>query len=92
MPTTDYAPTCGLPAPGSLPHGPGWYLVAANEVVEAGPFATADEAHAAAGWLDEQGLGVNPYPWEPVFSLRGVVVGARRRVGRNQQRAQAVSC
>jgi len=70
---------CELVAPGRIKHGPGWYLSAANGITEAGPFATESDAQAAARWLSENGYGVNPEPYEPFHSDRGVTVGIRRK-------------
>lgn len=49
--------------PGTIPWGAGWYLIAENTRVEAGPFATEEEAVDAAWWLDDQAMGVHP-AWE----------------------------
>lgn len=77
-PVSEYAPTCDR-IPGTIPHGPGWYLVAANRRVEAGPFASRLAALAAARWMDDHGRGVNPAPWQPVQSRTRLMVGARYR-------------
>lgn len=70
---------CELVAPGRLPHGPGWYLAAANGITEAGPFGTRWAAVQAAEWLEDRGYGVNPSPYKPFYSSRGVLVGIRRK-------------
>lgn len=54
--------TCQL-TPYTQPWGPGWYLIAANDRVEAGPFATPADAERASAWLDDRCLGVHP-AWE----------------------------
>lgn len=72
------APACDL-VPGRMPHGPGWYLAAANMITEAGPFPTKADALAAARWMDDTGHGVNPAPYTPFYSPRGVTVGIRRK-------------
>lgn len=79
----DYAPSCDLHVPGRIgTHGPGWYLVAANDRVEAGPFPCETTAERAAQWLDDQGMGVNPAPWTWRHSAVGLLVGSRFRVSR----------
>lgn len=81
-PLDEYAPSCGL-LPGLLPHGPGWYLVSlGNATVEAGPYRTETDALQASLWMDDEGLGVNPQPYQPIYSWRGLVIGSRRRQGR----------
>lgn len=75
----DYSPTCELGIPGRQPHGPGFFLVASNGHVEAGPFAGMEAAVAAARWLHDNDRGVNPGPWRPVYSRMGLVVGSRYR-------------
>lgn len=83
----DYAPSCDL-VPGRQEHGPGWYLVSmANSFVEAGPFPTEREAILAGLWMDDEARGVNPQPYEPVYSRRGIIVGSRRRPGRVRAKA-----
>lgn len=80
--TTEYAPSCDR-VPGVLPHGPGWYLVSMqNQYVEAGPFGSEGDAIMAGLWMDDEARGVNPQPYEPVYSFRGMIVGTRRRPGR----------
>lgn len=75
----DVAPSCEIGIPHLVPGGgPGWYLVAANTVVEAGPFPGIIAALNAAAWMHWRGRGVNPAPWLPVWSS-GLVVGSRRR-------------
>jgi hypothetical protein len=66
-------------APGTIPWGPGWYLVAVNTRVEAGPFLTPRDAERAADWLDDNALGVHPAPWTPRYSATGLLVGSRVR-------------
>lgn len=73
------APACDLTAPGRMPHGPGWYLAAVNQVTEAGPFPSRTDAEAAGRWLDDTGRGVNPAPYKAFYSPRGVTVGIRRK-------------
>lgn len=73
------APACDLAIPGRLPHGPGWYLAASNAITEAGPFATEQAAEQAADWMDANGYGVNPGPYSPFYSPKGVTVGIRRK-------------
>lgn len=65
--------------PGTIPWGPGWYLVAANTRVEAGPFLTEQAAERAAEWLDENSEGVHPAPWTPRHSAVGLIIGSRVR-------------
>lgn len=70
--------------PGTITWGPGWYLIAENTRVEAGPFATEEDAEKAAWWLDEECLGVHPayeegLPYRPRFSAHGLLVGSRVR-------------
>lgn len=78
----DFAPSCQVGVPGVLLNQrQGWYLIAANARVEAGPFATEADALAGAAWLDAGGWGVNPYPWEPVFSRKGMTIGSRLKGG-----------
>lgn len=57
----------------------GWYLIAADQRVEAGPFATEGDAVRAAGWLDDHGMGAHPAPWRPHFSRAGLSIGNRWR-------------
>lgn len=80
---SEYAVACDYGIPGVLPGGgPGWYLVAENTRVEAGPFPDRETADAAARWLDDHGRGVNPWPWRSVRSRQGLIVGSRYRGGR----------
>ena len=72
---------CDL-VPGRLPHGPGYYLIAMNDRVEAGPFATMAAALRAAGWMEDHGMGVHPGPWAPRWSEVGLLVGTRIRTRR----------
>lgn len=65
--------------PGTIPWGPGWYLIAANTRVEAGPFLTQDTATHAADVLDARSEGVHPAPWEPRYSAIGLLIGSRVR-------------
>lgn len=65
--------------PGTIPWGPGWYLVATNTRVEAGPFLTELAAAEAADWLEDHALGVHPGPWEPRHSSQGLLIGSRVR-------------
>lgn len=79
---SDYALACEI-VPGTLSGTrTGWYLVAANRRVEAGPFATEQDAHDAAWWLEDRGRGVNPSPWVPQFSRTGLQIGSRWRPAR----------
>lgn len=54
--------SCAL-VPDRIPWGPGWYLVASNGRVEAGPFLTEQTATAAAWWIEDHCQGVHP-AWE----------------------------
>lgn len=84
-----YAPSCDL-VPGRIPHGPGWYLVSLeNQYVEAGPFPTEPAALLTSLWMDDEARGVNPQPYEAVWSPRGMIVGSRRRLGRKRRRKGA---
>jgi hypothetical protein len=66
--------------PGTIPWGPGWYLVSEdNRRVEAGPFATDHDAELAAGWLEDSDLGVHPLPYQARQSPVGLVIGSRIR-------------
>lgn len=66
--------------PGVLPgNGPGWYLIAANKIVELGPFASDEDAQFAAEWMDNHGWGRNPAPWTPCWSPRGMTLDTRKR-------------
>lgn len=79
----DYAPSCDLNVPGRMAtHGPGWYLIAENQRVEAGPFATDTDARMAARWMEDNGWGVNPAPWSTRHSAVGLLVGSRFRLAR----------
>lgn len=80
--------TCSV-VPGTIPWGPGWYLVAANTRVEAGPFLTEDSAAHAAAWLDDQALGVHPEPYVPRYSASGLIVGSRIRERKGAEDLQA---
>lgn len=85
---SEYAPACDLhPVQGS---GPGWYLIGANGIVEAGPFQDDHLAEAHAEWLEDRSLGVNPSPWSPEHSQRGLLIGSRYREPRGKSRAGAV--
>jgi hypothetical protein len=57
--------------------------------VEAGPFDTEGDAILGGLWMDDHARGVNPQPYEPVWSERGHVVGTRRRLGRKRRKAAA---
>lgn len=75
--TTEYPPSCQvLPGPRRTT-GPGWYLVARNMRVEAGPFTSTEEADHYAQWMDENSMGVNPAPWRPRWSPTGLLIGTR---------------
>lgn len=78
-PHPDLAPSCEVGVPGTVSPGPGWYLVARNGRAEAGPFATCDDARAAARWLDETSRGVNPAPWRPCYSPSALTIGTRTK-------------
>lgn len=85
MTTTALAPldflagtVCQL-TPGTIPWGPGWFLIAANSRVEAGPFLTEESARHAAGWLHDNAMGVHPSPWQPRYSAVGLIIGSRVR-------------
>lgn len=71
--------TCCDVVPGVVRWGPGWYLVAANDRVECGPFLSEIDAAAATWWLDEHGMGVHPAPWVLRFSRTGLMIGSRIR-------------
>lgn len=73
--------TLGLATPPGLLHDTraGWYLLAANRVVECGPFPDQETAERAAVWMDERGEGANPAPWTPRYSRSGLTVGSRWR-------------
>lgn len=58
---------------------PGWYLIAANKIVELGPFASETAAEAGAHWMDLHGYGRNPAPWTPTWSPRGMTLDTRKR-------------
>lgn len=83
-PVDQYGPSCDL-IPGVMRGGKqGWYLVAANFRVEAGPFASVEDAQVAAFWMDEECRGVHPAPWRPVWARNGLLIGTRlkpERVG-----------
>ena len=70
--------TCAL-VPGTIDWGPGWYLVADNQRVEAGPFLTELAAYAVAQWLDDRALGVHPAPYRARHSRTGLLIGSRIR-------------
>lgn len=88
MPAEDYAPSCEIGVPGVIPGGgPGWYLLSLEgQVAEAGPFATEQDAILGGLWMEDHARGVTPNPWEPVYSAKGLVIGARRRMGRRRGR------
>lgn len=88
--SAEYPPTCEV-LPQRQPWGPGWYLIAANRRVEAGPFSTQEEAEAVASYMDEHSLGVNPSPWRPAFSPRGLTIGTRVRATRHKVGACVLS-
>lgn len=87
--------------PGTIPWGPGWYLIAANTRVEAGPFLTEESALYAAHWLDEACMGVHPTwepeepedgsepapvpPYQPRYSAAGLLIGSRVRDRKKNQ-------
>jgi hypothetical protein len=58
--------------------------VAKNRRVEAGPFSTEADALEVAAYMDEHSLGVNPSPWKPMHSPRGLTIGTRIRGGRHK--------
>lgn len=77
--------SCSL-VPGVIPWGPGWYLIAANARVEAGPFPDEATALLAGSWLEDRSQGVHPAfenppgpPYLPTFSAVGLIVGSRKR-------------
>lgn len=77
------ATICQL-VPGTIDWGPGWYLVAANARVEAGPFPSEAAALAGGGWLEDGAMGVHPAwevgpPYLPRYSQVGLIVGSRLR-------------
>lgn len=73
--------------PGTIRWGPGWYLVAENTRVEAGPFLTEEAARHAADWLEDNALGVHPHPWTPRYSAVGLLIGSRVRDRRKDSAA-----
>ena len=77
---SEYAASCELGVPGVL-RGTrtGWYLIAANGRVEAGPFQDEAAAEYAARWMDDEARGVNPAPWLPKYSHAGLQIGSRWR-------------
>lgn len=75
---------CSL-VPGVVSWGPGWYLIAANLRVEAGPFIAVEDAMSAAVWLDDQSEGVHPAPWAPRYSTTGLLIGSRIRLRGDRQ-------
>lgn len=80
MTLMDYAPTCDLIPPTTDRGGPGWYLMSLhNSYVEAGPYRTETEALEVSLWMDDEARGVNPQPYQPLFSRTGLTVGTRRR-------------
>lgn len=90
MTLIDYAPTCELIPMSNAPAGPGWYLMSLhNSYVEAGPFATEQEALTTSLWMDDEARGVNPQPYQPLFSRTGLTVGTRRREPRPRSAARA---
>lgn len=104
MTAPDYlADSSCILVPGVLPWGPGWYLIAANARVEAGPFPDETTALLAADWLDDRGLGVHPTwepeedeptppPYRPAYSLVGLIIGSRKRDrARKSQKELAVA-
>lgn len=60
----------------------GWYLIAANNRVEAGPFDSEEQAVDGAYFLEVVSGGVHPSPWFPRFSRTGLQVGSRWRATR----------
>lgn len=70
--------SCQL-VPGTVRWGAGWYLVASNTRVEAGPFLTKDAAWHAALWMEDESLGVHPGPYRPRYSATGLLIGSRVR-------------
>lgn len=81
---SDYALTCESSVPGVLGDTRrGWYLIAENNRVEAGPFPDEDAAQRGAVWLEVSGRGVNPSPWRPLFSRTGLRIGSRWRPTRH---------
>ena len=85
LPTVSQAPadfltnTACQVVPGTIPWGPGWFLVSTNGRVEAGPFLTEETAFHSADWLEDNGLGVHPAPWTPRWSSSGLLIGSRVR-------------
>jgi len=75
--------TCQL-VPGTAPWGPGWYLIADNTRVEAGPFLTDVAAKEGAEWLEDHALGVHPAPYVPRWSAHGLLIGSRVRERRRK--------
>jgi hypothetical protein len=39
--------------------------------------------------MDDEARGVNPQPYTPVYSSRGMIVGTRRRPGRKRRQRAA---
>lgn len=75
----EHGPSCQVGVPGVQAFGPGYFLVAANKRVECGPFDTEQDASKAAEWLEDQSLGVHPYPWRVVYTPVGLLVGSKCR-------------
>jgi hypothetical protein len=69
---------CDL-VPGRLPWGPGYYLIAANDRVEAGPFPSLVACLRAMAWMDDHAMGVHPAPWTTRYSRNGLLIGSRIR-------------
>lgn len=70
--------TCEI-VPWTDPWGPGFYLVAENDRVEAGPFRSYAAALRAMGWLEDNARGVHPGPWTTRWSSQGLLIGSRIR-------------
>lgn len=81
---------CDL-VPGRIQHGPGWYLVAANDRVEAGPFPSIAASLRGMSWMEDNGMGVHPGPWTLRWSSVGLLIGTRIRTHRPTRRARALT-
>lgn len=86
-----YGPACEV-LDDRHPHGPGWYLIAANNRVEVGPYPTQEAAERAAERLEREARGINPAPWWPLRSPRGLLIGTRVKPKQIGHRRPAGTC